>query len=172
MKQPMKDMMSKDLYDNLYTPDQAIYPLIYHLPKGAMTIWECTDFGKSNITKILRDKHYNVIGSDIVNGFDFLKDKMEQPFDMIVTNPPYSLKDKFIEKCYEYGKPFALLLPLTALEGIKRGNLFREKGISVIVLDKRIDFTGKKACWFNVSWFCWKILADNDIIFQNVEKEI
>ena len=70
---------------------------------------------------MLSSKGYNVIGSDITRGFDFLKNNMEQHFDMIITNPPYSLKDKFIEKCYEYGKPFALLLPLTALEGIKRG---------------------------------------------------
>ena len=37
-------------------------------------------------------------------------------FDMIITNPPYSLKDEFIKKCYEWNKPFCLLLPITAFE--------------------------------------------------------
>ena len=40
---------------------------------------------------------------------------------MIITNPPYSLKDEFIKKCYEWKKPFCLLLPITALEGKVRG---------------------------------------------------
>lgn len=77
-----------------------------------------------------------------------------------------SLKDKFIKKCYEYNKPFALLLPLTALEGIQRGKMYREHGISVIVLDKRIDFTGKGANWFNASWFVWGFLPKNSLIFE------
>ena len=59
---------------------------------------------------------------------------------MIITNPPYSLKDDFLKKCYEYKKPFCLLLPITSLEGTERGNMFRENGIEVIVFDKRIEF--------------------------------
>lgn len=47
----------KDLFDilndELYTPDYAIKPLLKYLPKD-LTIWECTDFGNSNISKILK----------------------------------------------------------------------------------------------------------------------
>ena len=39
---------------------------------------------------------------------------------------------------------FALLLPLTALEGVERSKMFNDNGIEVMVLDKRIDFTGKR----------------------------
>ena len=89
------------------------------------------------------------------NEVDFLKDKVNFKFDVIITNPPYSLKNEFLQKCYEYNKPFMLLLPLTALEGKERGKLYREKGIEVIVLDKRINFMKeKKNVWFNTSWFC------------------
>lgn len=165
----MKNMMGKDLYDNLYTPDEAVYPLLKYIPLlHGRTVWECTDFGNSNISKVLTKEGYRVIKSDITSGFDFLKDTMNENFNCIITNPPYSLKDQFIESCYSYGKPFALLLPLTALEGMRRSKMFQKYGISVIVLDKRIDFTGKKACWFNVSWFCWKFFDDNKIIFETV----
>ena len=78
---------------------------------------------------------------------------------MIITNPPYSLKDEFLKKCYEYNKPFCLLLPITALEGKTRGELFREKDIQVIVFDGRVEYlNNKKGNWFNTSWFCWKVL--------------
>jgi len=175
MKQPMKNMMQKERFDNLYTPMEAINPLLKHVPNYSnfKVMWECTDFGKSNISKAFRDKGFDVIGTDIINGYNFLT--CDPPnFDFIVTNPPYSLKDQFLERCYQLGKPFALLLPLTALEGIKRGKLFREYGIDLVVLDKRIDFTGKKSNWFNVSWFCWGFLNNfsnyNEIVFDQVEK--
>ncbi len=168
MKQAMIDYMQKPKNDNLYTPEEAVRPLLKYLPAKELTIWECCDDGNSNIAKLLREKGYKVVSTDIVTGFDFLKDAPKFDFDMIVTNPPYSLKNEFISKCYEYNKPFALLLPITALEGRKRGSLFGKRGISVIVLDKRINFTNKRNVWFNTSWFCYNIIDNNRLIFETI----
>lgn len=121
-------LLQHTLNDEIYTPEVAIIPLLKYLPKN-ITIWECTDFGESNITKVLKDKGYNVISTHKEN-FNFLTDDPTFEFDMIITNPPYSLKDEFIEKCYQYKKPFALLLPITALEGIKRGGGYIENTVS------------------------------------------
>ena len=75
-----------------------------------------------------------------------------------------------MKKCYEYDKPFCLLLPLTSLEGIERGKMFREKGIDVLVLDKRCDFMdNKKSNWFNTSWFCYNVLP-KQLIFEELHK--
>lgn len=115
--------------DEIYTPDYAIYPLLKHLPKNII-IWESTDYGESNITKVLKENGYTVISTHKKN-FDFLTDKPDFEFDMIITNPPYSLKDQFIEKCYSYNKPFALLLPITALEGVKRNQLYKKKRFTI-----------------------------------------
>lgn len=90
-----------------------------------------------------------------------MKDKPDFDFDVIITNPPYSLKNEFLKKCYEYNKPFALLLPLTALEGKERGKLYKNKGIEIIVLNKRINFMKEKNnVWFNTSWFCHEICKE------------
>jgi hypothetical protein len=167
MKQPMINYIQKEKYDELYTPKYAIEPLLKYLPQN-ITIWECTDFGSSNISKVLEENGHKVIKTN-KESFDFLKDTADFEFDIIITNPPYSLKDKFLKKCYDYGKPFALLLPLTALEGTNRGGYYQEFGIQLLVLDKRIDFTGNKSCWFNTSWFCWKLLQ-KDLIFENLKK--
>ena len=171
MKQAMIDYIQKPKNDELYTPEYAVKPLLKYLPKN-ITIWECTDYGKSNITKILRGGGYSVLSTHKDN-FNFLTDTPDFDFDMIITNPPYSLKDEFIKKCYEYGKPFCLLLPLTSLEGIKRGEMFRQKGISVLVFDKRCNFIyndSKKNNWFNTSWFCYKVLP-KQLIFEKLIKE-
>lgn len=172
IKQSMVNYIKNEKNDNIYTPDYAVYPLLKYLPKPPLKIWECCDFGGSRITYVLKENGYEVVSTDIVTGFDFLKDEPNFDFDMIVTNPPYSLKNDFLKKCYEYNKPFALLLPLTTLEGIERGKMFKENGINVIVLDKRINFVNqKKNNWFNTSWFIWEPNKENNkIIFEHLEK--
>jgi hypothetical protein len=173
MKRPMIDTMLKEKFDNLYTPEEAVFPLLKHIRKmfyKPLVIWECCDPGESNITRVLKNAGYYINSSDILTGTDFLTKELNNLyFDMIVTNPPYSLKDKFLEKCYAYQKPFALLLPLTALEGKKRGDMYRKYGISVIVLDKRLDFTGKGANWFATAWFTWGILPENSLVFERLD---
>lgn len=168
MKKALINYIQNPKYDELYTPQYALKPLLKYLPKD-LTIWEPTDYGKSNITKVLKENGYKVISTHLDN-FNFLTDIPNFDFDCIVTNPPYSLKDEFLQKCYEYDKPFALLLPITALEGTRRGRLFREYGIALIVLDQRIDFmNNKKSCWFNTSWFCWKLLS-KQLNFEKLKK--
>lgn len=167
MKKAMIDYMKNEKNDELYTPEYAIKPLIKYLPKN-IKIWECTDYGSSNITKVLKENGYEVITTHKDN-FNFLKEKADFEFDMIITNPPYSLKDEFIEKCYEYGKPFCLLLPITALEGIQRNKFWRKYGIDLLVFDKRIEYMNK-SCYFNTSWFCYNVLP-KQLIFEELIKE-
>lgn len=167
-----RSMISYIKNDEYYTPEYAVKPLLKYLPKDKV-IWECTDFGNSNITKILKENGYKVVSTN-KKEIDFLNDNVDFDFDIIITNPPYSLKDDFLKRCYEYGKPFCLLLPITSLEGIKRGKLFRENGIELIVLDKRCNFiyenNEKKNNWFNTSWFCYKVLP-RELIFEELIKE-
>lgn len=170
MKKAMIDYMKNEKNDELYTPEYAIKPLLKYLPKNKI-IWECTDFGSSNITKVLKESGFNVISTH-KKDFDFLKDIPDFEFDIIITNPPYSLKDEFLRKCYEYKKPFCLLLPITSLEGIERGKMFRENSVELLVLDRRCNFiysNAKKSNWFNTSWFCWNILP-KQLIFEELIK--
>ena len=159
MKQAMINYMQQEKNDELYTPNEAIIPILKYLDHNKI-YWECTDFGESNITKVLKENGFKVIHTS-KSEIDFLKDKANFEFDVIITNPPYSLKNEFLKKCYEYQKPFMLLLPLTALEGKERNKLYRKYGIEVIVLDKRINFMKeKKNVWFNTSWFCQGICKE------------
>jgi len=98
MKKPMIDTMMRSKFDNLYTPKEAIYPLLKYLPVTT-TFWECTDSGKSEITRVLKESGRKVLSSDVITGFDFLIKNQFESFDVIVTNPPYSLKDNFFI-CY------------------------------------------------------------------------
>ena len=160
---------NKKYLDDYQTPAYAIEPLIPFL-KTDWIIWECA-CGKGNLVNAFKKRGFKVIGTDILDGKDFLKWQPDK-FDCIVTNPPYSLRYQFIKRAYELGKPWAMLMTLTTLEG-KRQELFRKYGIELLLLDKRINFetpSGKgSGAWFPVAWFCWKLLPEK-IVFGNITK--
>ena len=160
-----------DMPDECYTPENAIYPLLPYI-KDFKTIWDCA-FGSGLLYNHFGKFGFNVLGME---GCDFLKKDSEKfidfvGFDIIITNPPYSLKDKFLERAFELDKPFAFLLPLTTLEGIKRGKMFKDKNIQIIIPNRRINFTnpcGRKnisSCWFATAWFCYKMNLPEQLNF-------
>ena len=162
----MKPPLKQKYMDDYQTPPEALSPLYSYLPKD-WVIWECAS-GKGKLTMAMREKGYKVIASDIalMPELDFL---IWQPkkWDCIVTNPPYSLKQEFLERAYSFKKPFAFLLPLTTLETPKRQKLFKKYGLEIIFFDKRINFqtpSGKgNGAWFAVAWFTWGL---------NIRKEL
>lgn len=160
--------------DDFQSPKEAIDCLIPFLNKD-WSIWECA-CGKGNLVKAFEEKGFKVYGSDIINNAtcDFLTWKPFQRFDCIITNPPYSLKEKFLERCYELGKPFALLMPLTALESEKRHKLYRKYGIQLIIPNKRFNFetpSGRGGgSWFATAWFCGNMKLPKDLNFVEINK--
>jgi len=140
--------------DECYTPIEAIIPLLMFLDKSKV-YYDCTSGKSSQIVDVLNEMGYVCLSS---HSKDFLTETPPSNVDVILTNPPYSQKDKFIERCYDIGKPFALLLPVSSLQGQKRGEMFGKNGIEILALNKRIDFTGKGSPHFGVAWFCNAIL--------------
>jgi|ERR1043166_998576 hypothetical protein len=157
--------------DDFQTPPKAVIPLLPYLSKE-WRIWECAA-GKRNLVRALQGQGYHIYGSDILIGTDFLTSPPPHPFDCIVTNPPYSLKDEFVERCYSYHKPFALLMPLTALEGEHKQQLYREHGIQLIIPNQRLNFEtpyGKDlGSWFTTAWFTWKLFLPRDLMFFDLK---
>jgi len=152
--------------DDFQTPPEAFDPLIPFL-NLSWTIWEPAA-GEGNLVTHFRKNGFMCWGTDILTGHDFLVDEPMFNFDCIITNPPYSLKDQFLARCYALGKPFALLLPLTALEGTVRQQHYRAYGVQLLFLPKRVHFqrpcmTGRTSCYFAVAWYTWHLLPEHMI---------
>lgn len=164
--------MQQGAPDDFQTPDYALDILVPYLKKEWI-IWECA-CGMGYLVDTLKKRGFQAKGTDILTGVDFLKSR-EDPFDCVITNPPYSLKDDFLKRCYELDKPFALLMPLTALEGQDRQALYRKYGIQLIIPDRRINFytpTGKNTgSWFLTGWYTWKMDLPHDINFVEMTKK-
>jgi hypothetical protein len=154
--------------DECYTPENAILPLLPYLNKES-TILDCA-YGSGMLAEHFKKYGFNCIGN---NTFNFLLDEIPQ-VDIIITNPPYSLKDDFLKRAFEVGKPFAFLLPLTTLEGIKRGKMFSENDIQILIPNRRFNFANpegrktKGSCWFATAWFCYKMNLPKQLNFVQI----
>jgi hypothetical protein len=167
-----KDYIKRGVYDEMFTPDDAVEMIIPFIPKHVKTIWEPTATKEGGVVNVLKDKGYNVITTHIKDGQDFFSYEPEK-YDMIITNPPYSLKNEFLKRGFELSKPFMFLPPITTLEGLKRSKMFRKNRIQILIPDKRFNFKPykKSGAWFQTSWFTFRIGLDKDLNFVPVLKK-
>lgn len=163
-------VQSKGRPDDYQTPESALTILAPFLNKN-WRVWECAS-GKGNLVKGFKKMGFKVFGTD--KNFDFIKNDLDEDYDIIVTNPPYSIKEDFLMRCYTLKKPFALLMPLTALESERRQKCYRRYGIQLIIPNKRINFetpSGEGSnSWFATAWFTKGLGLPNDLTFIEVGK--
>lgn len=160
--------------DNFQTPPSALEPLWPYL-RPHWRVWEpCC--GKGNLVRAFEERGHDCIGTDIHDRPEPHDMLLWEPrlWDVLVTNPPYSIKTAVIRRCYDFRKPFALLMPLTALEGRDRQTLYRTYGLEVIFLPRRINFltpsgTGGGS-WFATAWFCYGLQIGRAMTFWTEPK--
>ena len=182
-KMPKYKKMANNSPDNFQTDPKALDCLVPYLSKR-WNIWEPA-CGNGNLVRGLEERGFNVQGTDILQGSDFLVDKnfnkaFFRAINCIVTNPPYGekLKEKFMTRCYTLGKPFALLMPLTTFDSRERRQLMDQYGVKLIMPNGRINFEtpnheknikqGKKtSSWFYTCWFTWGLDIGKQIFFSD-----
>lgn len=132
--------------DEYYTPKYVVEILVPYLKKkNFQTIWCPCDKEESKFVSVLKENGFKVIYSHIENGKDFLSYRPEENFDCIVTNPPFSIKNKIIERCLYFDKPFALLLSATIIQSASLVQLLEKfKDMYFLIFDKRISYSGDR----------------------------
>jgi hypothetical protein len=145
-------------------------------------IWEPA-CGTGEMVRVMLKHGYMVACSDLnptdfIRGAepeDFLAVDMPEGVDWIITNPPFSIADKFIERCLEHKKPFALLLKSQYWHAKKRLDLFREHPPAyVLPLTWRPDFMfkqrGKGSPLMDVIWCVWDAEKTENTIYAPLSK--
>lgn len=181
---PKPKLMKAGSPDEFQTDPSALDCLEPYLQKD-WTIWEPAA-GHGKLAVKLASRGRLVRTSDIQNyggthwvTRDFLKEDCPDYYDAIVTNPPFSLKEEFMGRCYMLDKPFALLMPITTFDSEQRRKLMAAKGIEVILPSRRIHFetpnfeknkkSGKKegGAWFYSAWFTWGLKIGRQLVFTD-----
>lgn len=159
--------------DEVYTPAYAVKPIIKYIKKGSV-IWCPFDEEDSEYVKILRDNGFKVIATHIDNGKNFFDYEPEE-YDVIISNPPFSIKDAILKRLDELDKPYAVLFPLPTLQGQKRFTYLNN--CQALIFDKRINFFKnkktkeiQKGVAFASIYICKNFLPE-DLIFEELEVE-
>ena len=129
--------------DEYFTPEFAVLPIIKHLQRFAqkfdrpVTVWCPFDKETSAFVQVLRQYNYKVLATHIDSGYNFF-DFEPQQYDIIISNPPFSIKDLILKRLDELGKPYAMLLPLSTLQGVGRFDYIQN--CQALIFNKRINF--------------------------------
>ena len=153
-------------HDDYMTPKYAWDNIKHIIPKNKV-IWEAF-YGDGKSGEYLRE-----LGFDVIHNENDFFDCDEG--DIIVSNPPFSMIPKILERLIELDKPFIMIMPSSKINTQYFRRLFEntKDPIQVVIPRKRIHFEKhingdvpdgwRNACNFDCFYYCWKINLDRDI---------
>lgn len=168
--------------DEYYTPKYVVEIIVPFLKENNIKNILCpADKKESYFVKILKENNFKTYFSHLED-IDFLKYENfnhqkgtinfvgeEVKIDLIVTNPPFSLKMEFIKKANELGIPYLFLLGLHILNYKNIAEQMKADESSLIYLvGSKISFDGNPSS-FQCSYFTNFI--KNKIIYIELKNE-
>lgn len=162
--------------DNIeaYTTKYAVDIMLPYLKKE-WVIWAPFSKNEHNFADYLRTKGFKVINTHIETGQDFLTYEPDFYFDIILDNPPFKNKSKFVERTMSFKKPFALLLPFNSFGDNGIPNLYMENKLEpqMLIPKQRMEFHNqdnkKGGISFKAVYICSGVLP-KQIIFTDMKK--
>ena len=158
---------SRNNHDNYFTRKSAWKDIECFIPRDKV-IWEAFFHPLSNSGVHLIDMGFNVVSSDV----DFFT---EDKGDIVVSNPPFSLKKEAFARLKELNKPFILLVPSSCIQTQYFLDIFKGDKIQLIIPCKKRQFDQlgddgqfvkrKDNCSFYTLYICWKMGFDQDVYF-------
>jgi hypothetical protein len=152
-------------HDDYMTPKSAWINIAHLIPKNKI-IWEAF-YGDGKSGNYLKELGFSVIHKPV----DFFKNNLG---DILVSNPPFSLKQKVFKRLKELDKPFIMICPSSTINTQYFRKLFNNSSIQIIIPRHRINFVklvdGKipdgwgDRCNFDCFYYCYKMNLHSDII--------
>lgn len=154
------------------TPGWCVHRFIetVNLPNGS---WLEPCAGNGDIIHAVKEKkksitwHANELREDCKNPLERISDRVTisdylkwdvpgpKPYDVIITNPPFSLAMDVITKSLALADNVAMLLRLNFIGTAERTPFFRECMPDIYVIPERPSFDGKGADSIEYAWFVW-----------------
>ncbi len=161
-----------------YTPKYAVDIILPYIPRDKV-IWSPFSRNEHNYADYLRSLGYKVYNThydpETGEGDDFLTYEPDFHFDIILDNPPFKGKTKFVERAFSFNKPFALFLPLACFSDNGIPNLFIKNNAEpqLLIPDKRTEFENQrqKGISFKTAYICRDVLP-KQIVFTKLIKQL
>lgn len=134
--------IKKSNTDEWYTTRDAVELIVPYLEGGGYRKVLCPfDTEESEFVKVLKEKGFDVTFSHICTGTDFFTIDNLADYDAIVSNPPFSKRQAILERLFESGVPFAMILNFNGLfDSKKRWELFRDNEFELLIPLGRLHF--------------------------------
>ena len=150
-------------HDDYMTPASAWEAIRQYIPTDKV-IWEAF-YGDGTSGQNLRAMGLNVYHEDE----DFFQNNRG---DIVVSNPPFTMKKQVIQRLVELDKPFVLLMPVATMATSYVRELLKDN-LQIIVPRKRIQFhklvdgeiQTENKCNFDCYYFCYKMNLPTGIVF-------
>lgn len=164
------NLIKKSNTDEWYTPEECVRVIVPYLKRNGFKKILCPfDKEESNFVKVLCENGFLVTYSHIETGTDFFEIQNLMDYDAIVSNPPFSKRQKILERLFEAGVPFAIIINQNGLFDSKaRWEIFRKNKFEIIVPKGRMKFFNAECVGsspnFQSVYVC-SGMADNQIEF-------
>lgn len=175
---------SERVENDYYATSPLAVKMLLEKEPFSENIWECAS-GGDHIVKVLKENGHTVWATDIIDRtghteiLDFLKSDVKYDGD-IITNPPYSLAQQFVEKAIDSvtdGHKVAMYLRLQFLEGKKRQKLFKQRNLKTVYVaagrmgcgangkfyDQEREWEGGSVAF---AWFVWEKGYEGDPVIK------
>ena len=142
------------------TPEAAFHPLIPYLTHVPKPIWEPAS-GDDRLVKWMNEKAIFAQGNDLRNGYDFLKDATRR--ETILTNPPFSLAQEFVDHAFSHSDHVFMLLRLNFLGAGCRRDWWRlHEPSALFVLSDRPGFVMACKCKQTYCKHAWTVPLETE----------
>lgn len=160
-KSHKKDQYVPQGVDLCQTPPYAL-KLIKPWIDPKWIVWEPAS-GEKFLANALARLVRTVVISDLHMGIEYnffnYRPAIFDQIGAIITNPPYTMKFRWLARCCELGKPFALLIPSDSMFTKQGSELMERYGLELVCPDNRIKFKMPSKGWvnsrpqFHTSWY-------------------
>jgi hypothetical protein len=147
--------------DDYMTPKYAWENIQQFIPKDKV-IWE-PFYGDGKSGEDLQSLGFQVIHEPV----DFFENDLG---DIIISNPPFTLKKQIFERLIELDKPFIMICPQSLIFTQYMRKCFQDKILQIIIPRRRIQFIKngnelQNKCNFDCFYYCYKMNLPQDIVF-------
>ena len=149
-------------YDDYMTPKYAWENIKEYIPHHKV-IWEAF-YGDGTSGTHLQDLGFNTIHEPI----NFFDNNTIPEYDLIVSNPAFSIIKDVLIRLNELDKPFILIMPSSKIN-TQYFRQWKDK-IQIIIPRKRIQFIKngdelQNSCNFDCFYYCYKMNLPTDIVW-------
>jgi hypothetical protein len=153
--------------DEYYTPPVLVELILPYIKKNSI-IWCPFDTPSSEFVKIFEKNGHVVIYSHIWFGYDFFTYKPPK-FDYIISNPPFTMKNKVLERLISFNKPFAMVLNFQCLSQVGTNQIISSNKLELLIPNRCISYNGKHTPFLSV-YVCRKMISKG-LIYSEVRHD-